>query len=254
MSRRSSLGTVSLLLLFFLLPEIAAAAGLEIAVGGWRQEPSGDLAYKGEKLSVEDELKYDSKNRLFGRVKIDSPLWLPNLYLMATPMKFKEEGSKSTSFTFGDKTFAADVPFTSTLRLDHYDLCLYYRLPFLRTLTLGVVNADLGIDGRIVNLKARIDQPTTGISESKSLTVPLPMAYLGLQIYPIKFIGAEFEGRGILLSSNHYYDLIGRLKIKPFKPFFMAGGYRYEEVKIDESDVKVKVKFQGPFIETGIEF
>ncbi|MGQ9645980.1 MAG: TIGR04219 family outer membrane beta-barrel protein [Thermodesulfobacteriota bacterium] len=247
-------GKILLLLLIFFVPEISAAVGLEVAVGGWRQDPSGDIGYKGDQLSVEDELKYDSKNKLFGRARIDMPLWLPNIYLMATPMKFEEEGSKGTNFTFGDKTFVANVPFTSSFRADHYDLCLYYGLPFLKTLTFGIINVEIGLNGRVVSFKARIDQPSTGISESKSLTIPVPMAYLGLQIYPVKFIGIEFEGRAIPAGSNHYYDLIGRLKIKPFKPIFLSGGYRDEDVKIDKSDVKARLKFQGPFIETGIEF
>jgi len=238
----------------FLVPEITSAVGLELAVGGWKQDPSGDIGYKGEKLSVENELKYDSETKIFGRAKIDLPLWLPNIYLMATPMKFEEDGRKSINFTFGDRTFAADVPFSSSVRADHYDICLYYGLPFLKKATLGKLNVELGLNGRIIDFEAKIDQPTTGIKESKSLTVPVPMVYTGIQIYPVKFIGAEFEGRGIAFSSNHYYDLIGRIKIKPFKPFFIAGGYRHEDIKIDKSDVKASLKFKGPFAEAGIEF
>jgi outer membrane protein len=254
MTRILVVGGILFLLTVFLVPETISAAGLEVAVGGWRQDPSGDIGYKGEKLSVENELKYDSENKLFGRAKIDLPLWLPNIYLMVTPMKFEDEGSKIINFTFGDKTFTATIPFTSSVQADHYDICLYYGLPFLKKATLGKLNAELGLNGRIIDFKAKIDQPTTGIKESKSLTVPVPMVYTGIQIRPIKFIGAEFEARGIAYSSNHYYDLIGRLKIKPFKPVFISGGYRYEEIKIDEKDVKATFKFKGPFIETGIEF
>ncbi|NWF91693.1 MAG: TIGR04219 family outer membrane beta-barrel protein [Syntrophaceae bacterium] len=243
------------LLVILLVPEITSAIGLEVAVGGWRQDPSGDIAYKGEKLSVENELKYDSENRIFGRAKIDLPLWLPNIYLMATPMKFEEEeGVKNINFTFGDKTFAANVPFKSSVRADHYDICLYYGLPFLKKATFGKLNIELGLNGRIIDFEAKVDQPTTGIKESKSLTFAVPMAYGAIQIKPVKFLAVEAEGRGVAYSSNHYYDLIGRLKIKPFKVFFLSGGYRYESVKIDEKDVKATLKFKGPFAEAGIEF
>jgi outer membrane protein len=247
-------GILFLLAVFLLVPEITTAAGLEVAVGGWKQDPSGDISYKGEKLSVENELKYDSENKLFGRAKIDLPLWLPNIYLMATPMKFEDEGSKSINFTFGDKTFVATIPFTSSVKLDHYDVCLYYGLPFLKKATLGKLNAELGLNCRIIDFEAKIDQPTTGIEESKSLTFPVPMVYTGIQLKPVKFIGAEVEARGIAFSSNHYFDLIGRLKIKPFKPVFISGGYRYEDIKIDEKDVKATFEFKGPFVEAGIEF
>jgi outer membrane protein len=255
MKRILVVGGILFVLAIFLLPEITSAVGLEVAVGGWRQDPSGDIGYKGEKLSVENELKYDSENKIFGRAKIDLPLWLPNIYLMATPMKFEDdEGSKSINFTFGDKTFAADIPFTSSIKADHYDICLYYGLPFLKKATHGKLNAELGLNGRIIDFTAKIDQATTGIKESESLTFLVPMVYAGIQFKPFKFIGVEGEARGIAFSSNHYYDLIGRLKIKPFGPVFISGGYRYEKIKIDERDVKATLKFKGPFAEAGIEF
>jgi len=236
------------------VPEITSAVGLEVAVGGWRQDPSGDISYKGEKLGLENELKYNSENKIFGRAKIDLPLWFPNIYLMATPIELEDEGTKSINFTFGDKTFTANIPFTSSIQADHYDICLYYGLPFLKKATLGKLNAELGLNGRIIDFNAKIDQTATGIKESKSLTFLVPMVYAGIQIKPVKFIGAEVEARGIAFSSNHYYDFIGRLKIKPFRPVFISGGYRYEDIKIDEKDVKATLKFNGPFVEVGIEF
>ena len=165
-------------------------------MGMWRQDPSGDIGYKGESLSLENELKYDAKSKVFGRVKIDMPLVIPNIYLMATPVKFEGDGSKNTSFTFGDKTFAANVPFSSRLKLDHYDVALYYGIPFLKTATLGKFNLEAGLNARIFDLKAEINQPSTGISESKSLTLPVPMLYLGAQLKPIKYLSLEARGSG----------------------------------------------------------
>jgi len=254
MTRILVVGGILFLSSVFLVPEITSAVGLEVAVGGWRQDPSGDISYKGEKLGLENELKYNSENKIFGRAKIDLPLWFPNIYLMATPIELEDEGTKSINFTFGDKTFTANIPFTSSIQADHYDICLYYGLPFLKKATLGKLNAELGLNGRIIDFNAKIDQTATGIKESKSLTFLVPMVYAGIQIKPVKFIGAEVEARGIAFSSNHYYDFIGRLKIKPFRPVFISGGYRYEDIKIDEKDVKATLKFNGPFVEVGIEF
>jgi outer membrane protein len=233
---------------------MAEAIGLEVAVGVWRQDPSGDIGYKGESLSVEDELKYDAESKIYGRAKIETPLFFPNIYLMATPVKFDGDGSKNVNFTFGDKTFSGNTPFTSSLKLDHYDVALYYGLPFLKTATFGIFNAEVGLNARIIAFKAEINQPTTGINESKSLTLPIPMVYLGAQLKPVKFLSLEAEARAIAYSSNHYYDLIGRLKVQPIGPVFIGGGYRYEKVKIDQSDVKAEATFQGPFLELGIVF
>lgn len=247
-------GGILILGLIFLGPPLACAMGVEGAVGVWGQDPSGDLGYKGDSLSIENDLKYDTESKVFGRLKIDMPLWIPNVYLMATPVKFDGEGSKNISFSFGDKTFAANVPFSSSLKMDHYDVALYYGIPFLKTATLGIFNIEAGLNARIFDLKAEINQPSTGISDSKSLTLVVPMVYLGAQLKPIKYLSLEAEARGSAYNSNHYYDLIGRLKVQPFWPFFIAGGYRYEESKIDQSDVKANITLKGPFLEAGFIF
>ncbi|TAL26730.1 MAG: TIGR04219 family outer membrane beta-barrel protein, partial [Nitrospirae bacterium] len=178
----------------------------------------------------------------------------PNIYLMASPMEFEGNGSKNINFTFGDKTFTNNVPFSSKLQLDHYDIALFYGLPFLKTATAGKLNAEIGLNARMIDFKAEISQPTTNKSESKSLNIWMPMIYVGAQLKPVKRFAVEAEARGIAYSGNHYYDIIGRLKVKPVGPLFIAGGYRYEDIKIDESDIKANLKFRGPFIEAGVEF
>jgi hypothetical protein len=80
------------------------------------------------------------------------------------------------------------------------------------------------------------------------------MIYAGIIVKPIDLLSIEFEARGISYGSNHYYDYIGRLRVNPIPLVFIAGGYRSESVKIDESDVLADIKFSGPFIEAGVHF
>jgi len=245
-----------------LIPRTSFALGIEAGAGYWGQKPSGTLAYKPssttDKLDIKEELKYDREYRPFARVKIELPLTLPNIYLMATPMKFEESGSKDADFTFGDITINGTQPFDTMLRLDHYDVALYYPIPLVKTASLGKLNVELGINARIIDLEAEVSgsQALTGtsVTESKRLTIPVPMIYAGVQIKPFDKLSIEAEGRGIAYHSNHYYDLIGRVKIKPVWLLFIAGGYRHEDIKIDVSDVEASVKFSGPFAEAGIEF
>ncbi len=253
---------VGILLGLCLIPFTALAAGIELSIGGWRQSPGGDLSIKGastlDNLNINDDLKYDNETRLTGRIKIDTPLLFPNIYLMASPMSFKEIGSKNGTFQFGDVNFNGNVPFTSELKLDHYDVGFLYGIPLLKTATTGILNIDLGLNARIIDFKARItgqDSVTTQtVTESKAFIIPMPMLYAGFQVKPIKWIALEGEARGITYGKNHYYDLIGRVKVKPYGPFFGAAGYRYEKVKIDMEDVKAKIDFGGPFGEVGVEF
>jgi hypothetical protein len=80
------------------------------------------------------------------------------------------------------------------------------------------------------------------------------MLYLGARAEPVKWLAFEGEGRGIGYKGDHYISLIGRLKVRPFGPFFIAGGYRYDDVEIDHQDVVVEADFSGPFAEVGFEF
>lgn len=239
----------------FLFPAIAGAIGIEGAIGVWNQDPEGYVSYKSaDRLDIDQDLNYDKETKVFGRLKIDMPLVIPNIYLMATPSRFDGRGQKNVNFKFGDKTFNANVPFDSEAHLDHYDIALYYGIPGLKTLTLGILNIELGLNARIIDFYAKVDQPATGLSASKSATIPVPMVYGGIQVKPVDLLQIEGEFRGIAYSSNHYYDIIGRLKIAPFGPLFIAGGYRYEDVKIDYSDIESEYKLKGPFLEAGIEF
>jgi outer membrane protein len=247
------------LLALAMVPVTVSAMGLEAAVGAWNQDPTGNLSHNGDNLSIRDDLRYSDITRIFGRVKINTPLAFPNIYLMATPMEYDATGSKGTSFHFGNIQFTANTPFSSELKLDHYDVGFYYGIPGLKTATAGVLNMDLGLDVRIIDFKTRVtgqDSLTLQtVTESQSFVLPAPMLYLGIQVKPLKWLAAEGEARGLTYGgSNYYYEAIGRAKLKPFGPVFVAGGYRYEKIKLDTNDVKADASFSGPFGEAGVEF
>jgi outer membrane protein len=250
------------LLTLVLAPSAAFAAGIEMSIGGWNQVPVGDISHKSgtgqDNLSLKNDLKCNDETRVFGRIKIDTSLFFPNIYLMATSLRFREKGIKGTSFQFGNVSVAANVPFTSELKLDHYDIGLYYGIPALKTVTAGILNVDLGLNARIIDFKSTVtgQDSVTGqiVSDVNTAVIPVPMLYLGFQVKPVKWLAAEGEARGSVYGKNRYYDLIGRVKFKPYGPVFAAAGYRYEKVNIDRDDIKADTSFGGPFGEIGIEF
>jgi len=77
---------------------------------------------------------------------------------------------------------------------------------------------------------------------------------MGVQVRPIKSVSLEAEFWGVQYSSDRYYDMIGRLKVMPFGPFFISGGYRYETLKIEQSGVNANIRVAGPFAEVGVTF
>jgi len=258
--KRAHVYLVCLFVLAMLVVPYRAFAfiGLDVSVGAWQQTPSGTLDYKGaiatDKLDLENDLKYDDENKLLVRVKAELPLILPNIYLMASPMSFEGTGQKNVDFSYGGQTFDANVPFDSKLKLDHYDLALFYPIPLLKTATAGKLNVEFGLNARKIDFEGTINQPSSGLSASKKLTLYVPMIYAGVQVKPISAFSIEAEVRGISYSDNSYFDYIGRIKIKPIPLVYIAGGYRSETIKIDESDVDVDMEFKGPFVEAGLSF
>lgn len=248
-------------LIFILsIPATSYAWEFEIAGGAWYQKPSGTFSFdkttKADDLDLEDDLNYDKQWEAFGRLIIDTPLFFPNIYLMYTPMKWDEKGSKSVNFNFGKIEFQADVPFDSELKNNHFDVGLFWGLPFIRTATADILNIDLGLNIRFMDVKAEVAQKVLGLKDSRDYFLPLPMLYTGMQIKPLKYIDLEFEGRGIGYSGNHYVSLTGRLKVKPelFGPVFVAGGYRYDDITLDYQNIDLNAEFYGPFVEVGLHF
>lgn len=237
----------------FMLPMSAWAIGIEAAVGILNIKPQGDMAYKGDPVSMEDDLKLGYDVRLFGRIKADMPLMIPNIYFMFSMVKNDGDGSSSGDFVFGDSIFSKDTPLSSKLTMNEYDLALYYGLPFIKTATLGRLNIDAGLNLKLVNLDITVSQG--GASESRNYTVPLPMLYLGGQLQIIKSLSLEAEARLIAIgSADYFYDLLGRVKYKLIGPAFIAAGYRYEDVQLDRKGLLISSWTGGPFLEIGLFF
>jgi hypothetical protein len=165
--------------LLLIVPEAVFAAKSEPPAGICSQEPSGDFGYKGDSPDGKDDHGFGKKTRSFGSAKIKVLSALPNPYFTATPMNFDIVGKEDEQLLFNNKTFQAIVSFMSSLRFENHDTALYHGLSSLKKATSGIA---LGIGAKIINFKAVIDhQPDTAADESKSLTMPVPMLYLGLK-------------------------------------------------------------------------
>ncbi len=243
-----------------MVPYRTMAMGLDAGVGYWKQTPSGTLSYtpggtpvtSNNTLDLKDDLGYTDKSRVLVRVNIELPSILPNVAFLATPMSFEATGKKNVSVKYGDQTFQANVPIQSKLKMDHYDLALYY--PFLDKITGGIFELDLGLNARQISFEGTVSQDAAGLSASKTLTVVVPMGYAGIKLKPFSALSIEAEGRGIKYGNNSYYDIMGRVRVNPISVLFISAGYRQETVKLDTEDVKTDIKFAGPFAEVGLSF
>ena len=273
-----SIGFLMWFLLFLIISNGWALPliGVEVAGGISRYSPDGDIAYKGDKLSLTDTLGFDSSNSYFGRAKIKLPFILPNIYLAYTPIEFEGENTLSKTITFANTSFTANTKIKSSLNMKRIDVGVYWGIPFLKaitkTVTLGIggINVDFGIVGRKIDLEATVEDTSTNKKETGSATIYLPMLYGGIGIdvdipvIPvIPRFTVELEGMGIPYSGKHckhYYDITGRIKTYFFSTpvigpsFFIGEGYKYEDFKGEYDDVEASFKISGPFGELGVAF
>jgi hypothetical protein len=143
-------------------PPTPFAWSLELAATGWRQNPSGNLAFSdgnsSDDLDLREDLDYGVRNRVGGRLKVGLPFFLPNLYFAAMPSRFDGTGRKETDFRFGNRSFEGNVDFHSDLKLDQYDVVLFYGLPFLKTATRGTLGAEIGVNLRVMDFDMTVSQ------------------------------------------------------------------------------------------------
>ena len=259
--KRVSLGFMLIIWAAALVP--AHAASVELAIGGWRQDPNGMLNVlvmdQPNAFDLEDDLDYSPEYRFFGRLKLETPLFFPNIYILAAPMEFDGSGRNNVEFGFSGNSFAADADLDSKLTLNQYDLSLYYSIPGLQAATAKKLNVDLGVNLRWVEFSAEITgnsaaEPGVALTEEESRSILVPMLYAAVQFSPHERFAIEAEARGLAIGDNSMYSILARLRYTLIGPAFIAAGYRYDAIDIDEGDIRVDADFSGPVAEFGLRF
>lgn len=238
---------------------LSYAIGFDISVGGMEQKPSGVIQYPvpdGDVISVRDTLGLGKETRAFVRLKLEHPIPLiPNLYAQYVPMRFSGSGNINKNIRYGDRTFSANANISSKVELDRFDLGLYGNV-----FSNPLIDPEVGLNLRVINFKGSItgQDAQTGqtVTESETATIPIPMLYAGLGInIPKVPVSLRGEIRGISYSKAKYYDWSLEARVKPIRPFYVAGGYRYEKLKIEDiSDIYTNLTVKGLFFVVGAEF
>jgi hypothetical protein len=135
-------------------------------------------------------------------------------------------------------------------------------LPFIKTATAGKLDIEFGLNVRTIMLDATLSgrERDTGrsISESASITLPIPMGHLAAEIRPISLMSLVGELNYIGYNKNAYYDYVAGLRLNPpvripLKPFVEVG-YRHEKLKLDEEGVKTDLNIKGLYGLVGVRF
>jgi len=253
----------------FLLAGSAKAVPLinfEISVGAFQQRPSGFVSYKPDsdrdRIDLKNDARLEDKTQGWARLKFDHPIpIIPNIKLAYMPMKFDGSGILKADLKWGDYTYQGGTEFNLSLKLNRVDTTLYYNLPFVKTATAGKLDIEFGLNVRTIMFDGKLSGTTVdnrSVTESASITLPIPMGHLAAEIRPTSLVSLVGELNYIGYNKNTRYDYIAGLRLNPrvltpLKPFVEVG-YRYEKLKIDEESVKTDLKVKGLYGFAGVKF
>jgi outer membrane protein len=239
----------------------------EVSIGAIQQKPSGYVSYKPasdirDRIDVKNDANLGDKTKPWAKFKLEHPIPLiPNIKLAYMPMKFDGSRNVTRTVKWGDNTYDLNAGFNLSVKLDRVDTTLYYNLPFIKTATAGKLDVEFGLNVKTIMFDAKLSGTATGIgsvTESKSITLPIPMGHLAAEIRPISLLSLVGELNYIGYKNNAYYDYVAGLRLNsrlrtPLKPFVEVG-YRYEKLKIDEEGVKTDLKVKGLYGLVGVRF
>jgi outer membrane protein len=242
----------------------------EVALGMWNHKPDGMIQYNGDELDLNDQLSFDGENDLQFWVRLDHPVpVIPNIKIQRNSIGSQSDFIANGQFSFAGINFGTvqNVPVHAEMDITLTDLIFYYHLPFLETVSIDTFDINFGIDLRLVDGKAVVEERATqsllnqfGIntnislqSDSKDFSTTMPLLYLAAKISPIDAIALIAEARGISYDGDHWYDYSLELQLAPFVDFVFLGiGYRYMDILFkDVSDVNADQTIQGAFAEIG---
>ena len=248
---------IGLLLVFALLLPLQGNAdtlGVWIGANYWDYDMSGTARYKSkfrsDDVDVNDDLGFDSDTLVFGYIVFEHPLpFLPNIKISKTNIDTDASSTLTREFTFGDKTFTANENVSSQLKLDQTDVILYYRI------LDNVVNLDLGINGKYLDMDARITGEVSG-TESAELSSWVPLVYAGVGVdLPLTGLGVNVEASYVGYQDSKFFDFSARVTYDT--PWFLGveAGYRKLKFDLDDfDDITADVEFKGPYLGAYLHF
>ncbi len=238
----------------------------EASIGAVQQKPRGYVSYEAEsdndRIDVKNDARLGDKTKPWAKLKLEHPIpVIPNIKLAYMPMKFDGSGRVEREINWGDERYNLNAGFNLSVKLDRVDTTLYYNFPFIKTATAGKLDVEFGLNIRTIMFDGKLSGTTVdnrSVTESKSITLPIPMGHLAAEIRPISLVSLVGELNYIGYKNNAYYDYVAGLRLNPpvqipLKPFVEVG-YRHEKLKIDEEGVKTDLKVKGLYALVGVRF
>ena len=227
----------------------ADLTAVEIGIGGWSADPSGDVAFDGDMIDLADDLNLDRATNAMATLTLDHPVpGLPDVRLNYTTLTLDGRSTLNRPIEFGDQLFIGGEEVATEADFDTIDLVVYYGLP------VPVVALDVGVAARWFDGAVELRSVDSGISETAELTGVVPLGYARAEL-PLPFgFGAEGEVTGLSVGDNKVLDYQLALRYELTAAFIARAtlgarlGYRVQDYDLDDiDDLEAAVEFDGAF-------
>jgi outer membrane protein len=232
-----------------------AASGFEVGARGayWFPELSGDARTSGTgdtRFDFEDDLGVGDENIPFG----EAFLRFGKTTIRVGYTQFSFDGNKELTRTivFNGTPFLVSDNVISGLDLKMLDGEVQY--DFLRP-DVGVAGFNLGLLLKVKYVDGEVELRNSTTTETEDFKAPIPMIGAAAGVGFLKdMVRVDARASGIAYSGNHLYEVDAYASFAPLPFVRIQGGYRYIDLKIDESDVLASFTLSGPYLGAQLSF
>jgi hypothetical protein len=246
-----------LVTVFCLIAGPALADELFAIKGGYlKLRPKGDFAVsggglKGTNVDMDDDLGLDdSENYLVeGAMKFGSF----RIFAAYMPVKFSGDGELTQNINFNGETFIAGSQVDSDVDMKLYQAGLAWYLVDVDDLP---VRLQLGPELTAIYIDADLKMQEASYDLQESASAGVPVATLGLRgrLALADYLGVVGRVGYLNFKNNSFLDADVQVELSPLPMIGLFVGYRYLDVDVDESDVKINATFDGPYAGAMIRF
>ncbi|HET8800121.1 MAG TPA: TIGR04219 family outer membrane beta-barrel protein [Marinobacter sp.] len=225
----------------------ADVLGLGASVSYWDSELTGQAADNGQQVDVENDLNLENESNANASLYFEHPVpVLPNVRLSYTLIQQSGRGELGADFGGIDFNSGADVQ--SDLDLEQLDLTLYYEV------LDNWVNLDLGLTARDLSGELLVRQVGSSAVNKTTVDAVIPMGYVAAR-FDLPLTGASLGAEGNFVSysgdSVHDFNAYGQFEMAMVQ---FRAGYRQMSIDYEDSNDRLDVEIDGPFVSAGVAF
>jgi hypothetical protein len=254
------------LLLLALMTTLLAGPALadetfSLKAGYLMLSPDGTFSVSGSTLSgsrinLDQDLGFDDSEDFFVEGALQfGPFRLTASY---TPLEFSGQGSLNRDVNFAGKTYSGTAQTASKVEMDLVDVGLTWfvinvddlpvRVQIGPEVSLRYVMADLTLSGETTAA------PGITVTEKKSAEAPIPTLGARARIGFSDYLAVTGRVGYLEFDKNRFLEADGQVEFSPLPLLGIFGGYRYLDIKVDESDVLIDATFSGPYAGAFLRF